>query len=120
MKKRLICVFLIGFLMVFTAGVAFAQKPADQKVYKWKFQSHWPAGSASFKPLKDYFEQNLTKMTNGRLADYASSSRIFGSIQGYIRCRPPRHNRRGNGSTNLLDEYRSHCRSGGQLSDDLS
>jgi TRAP-type mannitol/chloroaromatic compound transport system substrate-binding protein len=75
MKKRLFCVILIGFLMVFTAGVAFAQKPAkqtapqpaDQKVYKWKFQSHWPAGSASFKPLKDYFDQKLTKMTNGRL-----------------------------------------------------
>ena len=75
MKKRLFCVILIGFFMVFTVGVAFAQKPAkqaapppvDQKVYEWKFQSHWPAGSASFKPLKDYFEQDLIKMTNGRL-----------------------------------------------------
>ncbi len=67
MGKRLISVMLIGFLMVLTTGVAIAQQPADQKVIKWKFQSHWPAGSASFKPLKDYFDQNLNKMTNGRL-----------------------------------------------------
>jgi TRAP-type mannitol/chloroaromatic compound transport system substrate-binding protein len=67
MKRKLFYIVLIGFLMIFTAGAAFAQKPADQKVYKWKFQSHWPAGSASFKPLKDFFEQNLIKMTNGRL-----------------------------------------------------
>jgi TRAP-type mannitol/chloroaromatic compound transport system substrate-binding protein len=75
MKKRLFCVILIGVLMVFTVGAAFAQKtakqaappPVDQKVYEWKFQSHWPAGSASFKPLKDYFEQDLIKMTKGRL-----------------------------------------------------
>ena len=67
MKKRLLCVILIGFLMVFTAGVAMAQQPADQKVYKWNFQSHWPAGSTSFKPLKDFFDQNLNKLTNGRL-----------------------------------------------------
>lgn len=66
MNKRLISVVIGGLLMVATAGVAAAQ-PADQKVIKWKFQSHWPAGSASFKPLKDYFEQKLTKMTNGRL-----------------------------------------------------
>ena len=87
MKRKLFCIVLIGFLMIFTAGVAFAQKtaakqpaakpavtkpvaakqPVDQKVYEWKFQSHWPAGSASFKPLKDYFEKDLIKMTNGRL-----------------------------------------------------
>jgi len=66
MNKRLISVIIGGLLMVATAGVAAAQ-PADQKVFKWKFQSHWPAGSASFKPLKDYFDQKLTKMTNGRL-----------------------------------------------------
>lgn len=66
MNKRLISVVIGGLLMVATAGVAAAQ-PADQKVIKWKFQSHWPAGSASFKPLKDYFDQKLTKMTNGRL-----------------------------------------------------
>ena len=67
MKKRLFCVILIGFLMVFTAGAAMAQQPADQKVYKWNFQSHWPAGSTSFKPLKNFFDQNLNKLTNGRL-----------------------------------------------------
>ena len=56
MKKRL-SVMLIGFLMVFTTGAAMAQQPADQKVIKWKFQSHWPSGSTSFKPLKDFFDK---------------------------------------------------------------
>lgn len=64
MKRILFYVVLISSLMFFAAGAVFAQ---DQKVYKWNFQSHWPAGSASFKPLKDFFDQKLTKMTNGRL-----------------------------------------------------
>ena len=67
MQKRLISLILMGFLMVFLTATAFAQQPAAGKVIKWKFQSHWPAGSASFKPLKNYFEQKLTKMTDGRL-----------------------------------------------------
>ena len=67
MQKRLVNVVLIGFFLVFTASIALAQPPAAGKVIKWKFQSHWPAGSASFKPLKNYFEQKLTKMTDGRL-----------------------------------------------------
>jgi len=67
MQKRLISLILIGFLTIFVATAAFAQQPAAGKVIKWKFQSHWPAGSASFKPLKNYFEQKLTKLTDGRL-----------------------------------------------------
>ena len=67
MKKKLVCVILIGFLMIFTTGVAMAKQPAKQKVYKWNFQSHWPAGSASFKPLKDYFDNDLRELTGGRL-----------------------------------------------------
>jgi TRAP-type mannitol/chloroaromatic compound transport system substrate-binding protein len=67
MKKRSYCFVLTGILLAFMMGAAMAQQPAEKKVYKWKFQSHWPAGSASFKPLKDYFEKNLTKMTNGQL-----------------------------------------------------
>ncbi|MDO8956729.1 MAG: TRAP transporter substrate-binding protein DctP [Deltaproteobacteria bacterium] len=67
MQKRLVGVILIGFLMVLTAGAALAQPPAAGKVIKWKFQSHWPAASASFKPLKDFFDHKLTKLTDGRL-----------------------------------------------------
>lgn len=67
MQKRFISVFLIGCLMVFITAAAFAQQPATGKVIKWRFQSHWPAASASFKPLKDYFETKLTKLTDGRL-----------------------------------------------------
>lgn len=67
MQKRLVSVILIGFLMVFVTATAFAQQPAGDKVYKWRFQSHWPAASASFKPLKDFFDHKLTKLTGGRL-----------------------------------------------------
>jgi len=66
MKKGLICTILIACLVVFMTTGASAQQPAG-KVIKWKFQSHWPAGSASFKPLKDYFDQKLTKLTDGQL-----------------------------------------------------
>ncbi|MFH1081420.1 MAG: TRAP transporter substrate-binding protein DctP [Pseudomonadota bacterium] len=67
MKKRLFCIILSGILIIFTAGIALAQQPADQKVYKWNFQSHLPAGSSAYKPLKDFFDQKITKLTNGRL-----------------------------------------------------
>ena len=64
--KRLASVILVGVLVFCLAGTAFAQQPAG-KVFKWRFQSHWPAGSASFKPLKDWFETKLTKLTGGQL-----------------------------------------------------
>jgi TRAP-type mannitol/chloroaromatic compound transport system substrate-binding protein len=64
--KRLASAILIGVLAFCLAGTAFAQQPAG-KVFKWRFQSHWPAGSASFKPLKDWFETKLTKLTGGQL-----------------------------------------------------
>ncbi|MBI5966697.1 MAG: TRAP transporter substrate-binding protein DctP [Deltaproteobacteria bacterium] len=67
MKKRLIIAILVCSLTVFMAAAAFAQQPAAGKVFKWRFQSHWPAASASFKPLKDYFETKLTKLTGGQL-----------------------------------------------------
>ena len=64
--KRLASVILVGVLAFCLAGTAFAQQPAG-KVFKWRFQSHWPAGSASFKPLKDFFDTKLTKLTGGQL-----------------------------------------------------
>jgi TRAP-type mannitol/chloroaromatic compound transport system substrate-binding protein len=64
--KRLASVILVGVLVFCLAGTAIAQQPAG-KVFKWRFQSHWPAGSASFKPLKDWFETKLTKLTGGQL-----------------------------------------------------
>ena len=66
MKKGLVGIVLIGFLLVFSADGVFAQQPAG-KVIKWKFQSHWPSGSTSFKPLKDFFDQKVTKLSGGRL-----------------------------------------------------
>jgi TRAP-type mannitol/chloroaromatic compound transport system substrate-binding protein len=64
--KRLASVILVGVFAFCLAATAFAQQPAG-KVFKWRFQSHWPAGSASFKPLKDWFETKLTNLTGGQL-----------------------------------------------------
>lgn len=67
MKKRLAGIVLSGFILIFAADGAFAQQPPTGKVIKWKFQSHWPSGSTSFKPLKDFFDQKVTKLSGGRL-----------------------------------------------------
>jgi TRAP-type mannitol/chloroaromatic compound transport system substrate-binding protein len=64
--KRLASVILVGVLAFCLASTTFAQQPAG-KVFKWRFQSHWPAASASFKPLKKYFDQDLKEITGGRL-----------------------------------------------------
>mgnify|MGYP000462907914 CR=1 FL=1 len=65
--KRLASVIGVGFLAFCFAAAAFAQQPAAQKVVKWKFQSHWPSGSTSFKPLKDFFDKEVPRLTDGRL-----------------------------------------------------
>jgi TRAP-type mannitol/chloroaromatic compound transport system substrate-binding protein len=66
MKGKFLSVVLIGFLVVFIAADAFAQSSKD-KVYKWRFQAHWPAGSASFKPTKEFVEEKIKNITGGRL-----------------------------------------------------
>jgi TRAP-type mannitol/chloroaromatic compound transport system substrate-binding protein len=64
--KRLASVILVGVLAFCLASTAFAQQPSG-KVFKWRFQSHWPAASASFKPLKKFFDETLRKLTGDRL-----------------------------------------------------
>jgi TRAP-type mannitol/chloroaromatic compound transport system substrate-binding protein len=66
MLKKLASISLVTLVTLFLVASAFGQQPAG-KVFKWKFQSHWPAASASFKPLKKYFDQDLKKLTGGRL-----------------------------------------------------
>ena len=66
MLKKLASISLVSLVTLFLVASAFGQQPAG-KVFKWKFQSHWPAASASFKPLKKYFDQDLKKLTGGRL-----------------------------------------------------
>ena len=58
---------LIGLIGCFVSAPVFAQQSGGEKVFKWRFQSHWPAASASFKPLKKFFDQDLRKLTGGRL-----------------------------------------------------
>jgi len=67
MEKKLMSIILIGCLALFMATTALAQQPSAGKVIKWRFQSHWPAASASFKPLKKFFDEDLKKLSGGRL-----------------------------------------------------
>jgi TRAP-type mannitol/chloroaromatic compound transport system substrate-binding protein len=66
MNKKSASVVLAFCFLLFLAATAFAQSGPD-KVFKWRFQSHWPAASASFKPLKKYFDEDLKTLTGGRL-----------------------------------------------------
>lgn len=67
MKKKVLFVLISSLVSFFFLTSVVLAQPAGQKVFKWRFQSHWPAASASFKPLKDFFDQKLTKLTDGRL-----------------------------------------------------
>lgn len=67
MKKKVLFVFMSSLISFFLLTSGVLAQAAEQKVFKWRFQSHWPAASASFKPLKNYLEQKLTKLTDGRL-----------------------------------------------------
>ncbi len=67
MNKKSASVVLAFCFVLFLTASAFAQQPAGQQVIKWKFQSHWPSGSTSFKPLKDFFDKDLLKLSGGRL-----------------------------------------------------
>jgi TRAP-type mannitol/chloroaromatic compound transport system substrate-binding protein len=67
MRKKWFCVLLVAVFAVSMVSIGMVQQAAAQKVIKWKLQSHWPASSASFKPMKDFFEQDMVKLTDGRL-----------------------------------------------------
>jgi len=67
MQRKVYLVLIVLLACFFFLSSMVMAQPAGQKVFKWRFQSHWPAASASFKPLKDFFEQKLTKLTDGRL-----------------------------------------------------
>jgi TRAP-type mannitol/chloroaromatic compound transport system substrate-binding protein len=88
MGKKWICVLLVSFFVVSITNIIMVQPAAAQPVIKWKMQSHWPASSASFKPLKDYLEKDLVKLTNGRLlitlypaAALVPTKEIFGACR---------------------------------------
>ncbi len=67
--KRYFSLILVVFFLAVGSGTLLAQPPGvpAPKVFKWKMQAHWPAASASFKPLKDFLENRLAKLTDGRL-----------------------------------------------------
>lgn len=74
-KGKLLCLIALVCLLAFLAA-GCAEKttaPGDDtdgtpaKVFEWKFQSHWPAASASFAPTKKFLEETVYELTNGRV-----------------------------------------------------
>jgi len=43
------------------------EESAAAKVFKWRFQTHWPAASASYAPFKKFMEGEVRTLTDGRL-----------------------------------------------------
>lgn len=89
MKKRIISIILSGILLVLMANIAMAaQQNANQKVIRWKIQSQHPAASLSFKALKNFMDNKVTKLTNGRLevtvfpvGSLIPTEQIFGAVR---------------------------------------
>jgi len=52
----------------FFASEALAQAKATPKVFKWRFQTHWPAASASYAPFKKFMEEEIKALTDGQLS----------------------------------------------------
>ncbi len=67
MDKKWTSLIVSVIFVLSLSAAAFAQQAAAPKPIKWKFQSHWPSGSTSFKPLKDFLEHDVAKLTGGRL-----------------------------------------------------
>ena len=57
---------LLTLILFFGASLLFAG-PADAKEFKWTFQTHWPAASASYAPFKKFVEEDIKTLTGGQL-----------------------------------------------------
>jgi TRAP-type mannitol/chloroaromatic compound transport system substrate-binding protein len=66
--RELICgALMVCFAAFCFAGAAQAQTKAAPKVFKWRFQTHWPAASASYAPFKKFIEEEIKALTDGQL-----------------------------------------------------
>ncbi len=59
----------VAIIICLAASFIAKEEPAEAaaKVFKWRFQSHWPAGSASYAPFKKFMEQEIRTLTDGQL-----------------------------------------------------
>ena len=60
----------VGFLtlmLCMAASFLSIGEPAEAKDFKWRFQTHWPAASASYAPFKKFMEQDMKALTDGQL-----------------------------------------------------
>lgn len=78
-RKLLVCLMSVAAL-VLVVSLCFSCAPqapsqpaapptvtAPPKTFEWKFQSHWPAASVSYAPFKKFCEEEILKLTDGRL-----------------------------------------------------
>jgi len=65
--KGLAYVALIICLAVFFLIMGKPAEAATPKVFKWRFQTHWPAASASYAPFKKFMEGEVRALTDGQL-----------------------------------------------------
>jgi len=61
--------YLAFIIFLLSTSFLIMEEPADAaaKVFKWRFQSHWPAASASYAPLKKFMEQDIRTLTDGQV-----------------------------------------------------
>jgi TRAP-type mannitol/chloroaromatic compound transport system substrate-binding protein len=54
-------------LILFLGASLLFMGPAEAKEFKWMFQTHWPASSASYAPFKKFVEQDIKALTGDQL-----------------------------------------------------
>ena len=57
----------VALIIFFGAFFLAMAEPAAAKVFKWRFQTHWPAASASYAPFKKFMEGEVRTLTDGQL-----------------------------------------------------
>lgn len=63
-------VICVAFLIACTPSAAPTPTTAPApppKTFEWKFQTHWPTASVSYAPFKKFCEEELLRLTDGRL-----------------------------------------------------
>jgi len=59
-----------ALMICLAASFLTKEEPAEAatpKVFKWRFQTHWPAASASYAPFKKFMEGEVRTLTDGQL-----------------------------------------------------
>ncbi|MDH4292406.1 MAG: hypothetical protein OEV56_07365, partial [Dehalococcoidia bacterium] len=53
----------LALVICFAFSFLAVEEAAAAKVFKWRFQTHWPAASASYAPFKKFIEEEVRALT---------------------------------------------------------